>query len=178
MKNSQKGASNILLIILPVIIAFLAYIVWNGNFIQTNIRQQVKSPTQTPVQVIKKKIGDAFVLWNIEYKVISASIFKPVYEMQKTEGKYIGVKIKANNLGKTESGLNKIYVIDSKGRRYESTILGYQQLSVADYGQEQILAGIAKTYGIIFEVAKDSTGLKLEYPSSQGSVVASVDLGL
>jgi hypothetical protein len=178
MNNSQKGASNIIFIILLVIIGFLAYIVWNGNFMQANIRQQMKPSAQTPVQVINKKVGDAFVLWNIEYKVISASIFKPAYDFQKTEGKYIGVKIKANNIGKAESGLNKIYVIDSKGRKYESTIIGYQQLSVADYGQEQLPAGISKTYGIIFEVAKDSTGLMLKYPSSQGSVVASVDLGL
>jgi len=130
------------------------------------------------VQIITKKIGDAFVLWNIEYKVTSASNFKPYYDFQKTDGKYVGVKIKANNLGKTEAGLNKVYIKDSKGRQYNSAMLGYQQLGITDYGMEKAQAGIAKTYGIIFEVAKDSTGLKLEYPSGAGDVVASVDLGL
>lgn len=174
MENKIKGSNATILIILLIIVSITA-IILNNNTLQTDI---LKPSVQAPIQVITKKVGDNFTLWNIEYKVASASVFKPIYPHQKTEGKYIGVKIVANNLGKTEAGLNRVYIKDNKDRRYESTIVGYRQLGVTDYGMEKAQAGIAKTYGIIFEVAKDSTGLKLEYPSGAGDVVVSVDLGL
>ncbi len=124
-----------------------------------------------------KKIGDTFTLWGIDYQVISATNFYPDYDFQKTTGKYIGIKIKATNNGKSELGVNKIYVQDSKGRQYQSVVLGYQQLNVEDYGAN-VKAGFTKTMGIIFEVAKDSTGLELEFPSAQGPIAQSVKLGL
>jgi DNA-directed RNA polymerase subunit RPC12/RpoP len=138
-----------------------------------NALEGQKSP-----ETIIKKVGDSFVLWYMEYQVVSVAIFNPSYDFQKTSGKYIGVKIKVTNTGKTEAGMNKIYIKDSKGRMYEPKMLGYQQLGVIDYGWEKIQAGMSETTGAIFEVPNDSTGLVLEYPSAQGTVVASVTLGL
>jgi Domain of unknown function (DUF4352) len=186
MKKSQKGSVTVAILILIVGCA-VAFYFYNKP------RQPVSKPVEqqkTKLAIPKPqnaaevsgtvlgKIGTPFTLWNVEYKVISATNFKPTYDFQKTTGKYIGVKIDITNVGKSELSVNKIYITDSAGRHYEMDMLGYHQLSVADYGEEKVKPGITKTFGAIFEVAKDSTGLKLEYPSAQGSVAASVDLGI
>ena len=133
---------------------------------------------KTSTSEIIKNIKEKFILWDMEYEVISASVFNPAFDFQKTTGKYIGVKIKATNNTNTAQGVNKIYVEDSKGRQYEPAMLGYQQLGIEDYGQGNIQAGFTKTLGVIFEIPKDSTGLELQYPSSQGPVALKVKLGL
>ena len=170
-----------------------------GYFLNSSISQQKISlpfltnssagniqPSPTPKQVSKpvapqtiiKKVGDSFTLWDFEYQVLSATNFTPSYDFQKTTGKYVGIKIRVTNTGKTEAGVNKIFVQDSKGRQYQPAMLGYQQLGVEDYGQSNIGAGFTKTLGVIFEVPKDATGLELDYPSAQGPIVLSVKLGM
>lgn len=145
-------------------------------------RKLVKTTSVTPSQVVNapvvqnKMIGDEFNLWGIEYQVISASLYQPAYQFQKTSGKYIAVRIKATNIGKEESGLNTIYVEDDNGRQYKQAVLGYRQLDVEDYGFKNIQPGFTETLGAIFEVAKDSDNIKLNYPSAQGPVVVTVDL--
>ena len=185
MKNPQKGSTTtvVLIVILLLVIVFGTYYYssnasWIKQQINSPQQPQAQAPVSVPVQTIVKKIGDSFVLWDFEYKVTSATTFHPAYDFQKTTGKYIGIKIKVTNNGKVESGVNKIYVQDSKGRQYQPAMLGYQQLDVEDYGWSKIQAGFTKTLGVIFEVPKDSTGLELEYPSAQGSVVLSVKLGM
>ncbi len=140
---------------------------------KANASQQ-QNQTQSP----NKKIGDSFTLWGIEYRVISAANFTPFYDFKKTTGKYIGVKIMVTNLGKTESAVNVVYVKDGEGRQYNSAMLGYQQLGVADYGEAKVQAGIPETDGVIFEVAKDSSGLQLVFPASNGQIAAQVSLGI
>jgi hypothetical protein len=176
-------------IILLIIICVAAGYFLNGVLSQqklpffssqaTTPKQQVQQNVQSVVpQAVVKKIGDIFTLWDIQYQVLSASNFAPTYDFQKTTGKYVGIKIKVTNTGKTEAGLNKIFVQDSKGRQYQPSMLGYQQLGVEDYGMSNIGAGFTKTLGVIFEIPKDATGLELDYPSAQGPIVLSVKLGM
>lgn len=150
------------------------------NSIVSNVTNQqvpVNNTVQEKPVTIVKKVGESFVLWDMEYQVLSVANFSPVIEFRKTTGKYIGVKIKVTNQKKVESGVNTIYITDSKDRQYNSVVLGYQQLGVEDYG-EKVQPGFSNIYGVIFEVAKDSTGLRLNYPSAQGPIVLSVSLGL
>jgi len=193
MKNFQKGSITlaVLIVILGASLAFYFY----NNPIQN--RQKITQLKLTPTQpktiqptsanqkIITKaaktkidKVGTPFTLWNVEYKVISATNHKPKYDFNKTAGKYIAVKIEITNVGKTETGVSRIYLKDNKDRQYEMAMLGYQQLSVDDYGEQKIKPGITKIYGAIFEVAKDSTGLSLEYPTKEGPIAASIDLGI
>ena len=94
MKNYKKGStatSIILIIILLLVMGFAIYYYSNNsNWFkqQTSNLQQPQKQAPVPTQTIVKKIGDSFVLWNIEYQVISAKNFSPVYDFQKTTGKY------------------------------------------------------------------------------------------
>lgn len=148
---------------------------------KTSIENNTKKANEIRKQLEEKytsKMGEKFTLWGIEYQVASATNYKPEYDFHKTSGKYVAVKVKVTNTEKTASGVNKIYVQDSKGRQYEPAMLGYQQLGVEDYGWGEVQAGFTKTLGVIFEVAKDSADLELKYPTSQGTVVKSIKLGL
>lgn len=149
-----------------------------------NIQPAPRQATQPVVpQTLVKKIGDSFVLWDMEYQVLSATNKGSTSGIEKTTGKYIEVIIKATNTGKTEIGLNKIYLKDSRGRQYEMNVLASANNSQYSwYGQTKdyngIPAGFSETFSATFEVPKDATGLELDYLSSQGPVVLSVKLGM
>ncbi|MDB5204854.1 MAG: hypothetical protein JWP09_882 [Candidatus Taylorbacteria bacterium] len=157
--------------------------IFEGNYKQVSndlFDQNKGSFSQAPhyPDTVIKNVKEKFTLWDMEYEVTSVEIFHPVYDIQKTTGKYIGIKIKVTNDAKSDVGVSKIYIEDSKGRQYQPAMIGYQQLDVEDYGWNKIQSGFTKTLGVIFEIPKDSEGLKLDYPSAQGPVVVSVKLGL
>lgn len=151
----------------------------NGFFYDPSsvLQKPVSTPKVVYPDPIVKKIGESFTLWNNEYTVLSTKNFTPVYDMQKIAGKYIGIKIKVTNNSKISAGVSDIYVEDKQGRRYEPIVIGYRQLGVEDYGESKIEPGFSKTLGIIFEISKESTGLRLQYPSAEGVLAATVDLG-
>jgi len=146
------------------------------------VSKTVKAPLYRPT--IQKNVGEKFTLWDMEYTVQSAEDKGSSYEYNTTSGKYIFLKIKATNVGKVENGLNNIYIQDSKGRQYKQNKLimdfssGLNPYGITRNYSSGIAAGLSESFYAIFEVPKDSTDLKLEYPSAQGPVVLSVKLGL
>jgi len=182
-----------------IILAFIAGNIVGQNFnIQSYLFSIINQKTQqtlipiqeTPVQTTKqifepilKNIGDSFTLWDIEYKVLSAINQGSTYGFQKTSGKYIVIKIQATNTGKTEVGLDGIYLKDSLGRQYQKNDLlmdfssGLNQYGITkDY--KGIPPGFSETFIAVFEVPKDSNGFKLQYQSANGPDVVSVNLNL
>jgi len=138
---------------------------------------------QTPPQPLEKKVGDIFTLWNMQYQVLSAVNEGSSYAFQQTTGKYIVVKIKATNIAKTEMPLSNIILVDSEGRQYQlDTLLIDISSGLNMYGIPNDYVGIppgfSESFIAPFEVPKDSTGLHLEFPSAQGPIVSSVNLGL
>ena len=162
-----------------------------GNLTPTQ-NQQVVAQKATPKapETIIKKVGDSYILGNMEYQVLLAKDMGSKWGYDKTTGKYVALKIKATNIGKTESGVSKIYIQDKLGRKYELNILvngspfddknpfyGLNPYGItSNWGK--ISAGFSETFVAVFEVPNDSVGLELKYPSTQGTVILSVTLGL
>lgn len=143
----------------------------------TNI---IKQLSQTAI----KKIGESYVLGNMEYKVISAINKGTKYENQTTTGKYIFVKILVNNIGKINSSGSKIIIKDNKDRQFQKEEFFYFAYGsgIKDYNfnmfDNGMAPGFSETYTAAFEVAKDSSDLKLCHPSTTGIDIVCVQLGL
>lgn len=156
------------------------------NVLKPESTQNAQTSTSSPIaknyKTIYKKVGDSFALGNIEYQIVSTKNKGSEYGYQTTTGKYIVLEIKATNVGKQESGLANIYLQDNKGRKYERNefLLDFSS-KLNEYGRTKnyngIPAGFSESFVAAFEVPKDSTGLKLNYPSTEGNVILSVDLG-
>lgn len=147
-----------------------------------------KTVSHLPVEnkastTVVKKIGENYTLGNMQYEVISAVNKGSTYSYNKTTGKYIILTIKATNVGRQEQGVSKIFIQDSKSRQYEmnSMLMDFSG-TYSTYGSYKdykgIPPGLFQTFTAPFEVAKDSSGLKLDFPSTQGQILISVDLGL
>lgn len=149
------------------------------------------SPTNSKTNTIQKlpqtlirKIGESYILGNMKYKVISATNEGSKYEYSETKEKFISVKILVNNIGKTNSNGSKIIIKDKKDRQYQQEkyfIFSFDSdkkeydFNVFDGG---MAPGFSETYTAVFEVAKDSTDLKLCHPSTTGVDIVCVKLGL
>lgn len=197
IKELRRSSNNAIKLVFGFIVLGLAFFVllqspsekilsvFNSKKVST-IQSQQQAPVdniapQTPQKIIKK-IGDTFVLWNMEYQVLSAVNKGSSSGIESTSGKFIEIVIKATNTVKTEIYLNNVIVRDNKGRQYEMNVLASVSSKYNWYGRTNnykgIPAGFSETFSAVFEVPKDATGLELDYPSSNGPVVLSVQLGL
>lgn len=131
-----------------------------------------------------KKIDEPFIFGNIEYRVISAKNRGNDYGYQKTNGKFIEVKINTENIGKKETFLSRIFLIDSLNRQYttnnwliipDSVDEEYWRYTI---GIEGIKPGFNQKNNAVFEVAKDSSDLYLVFPNTEGAFIYKVDLGI
>ncbi|MGD1083044.1 MAG: hypothetical protein ABR881_32420 [Candidatus Sulfotelmatobacter sp.] len=188
----MKPSAVTLLVILAALGGyFVNEIISSGPILLPNVAQHNQSavPTtpdvgqQTPPQPAEKNVGDTFTLWNMQYQVLSAVNEGSSYAFQQTTGKYILVKIKATNMTKTEMPLTSIILVDSEGRQYQVDALLIDISSGLDMYEITndyvgIPPGFSESFIAPFEVPKDSTGLQLEFPSAQGPIVLSVNLGL
>lgn len=155
---------------------------------QTSTNPGIKIPAKPiynklPPQTTTKKIGESFTWGNIEYQVISAINKGSEYSYKKSTGKYILVVIKATNVGQKEQGVSKVHLTDGNNRQYDINSwfidISSKFKTYGSYNDYKgIPAGLSETFSAPFEVAKDSTGLKLEFPDTNGNIVFSVDLGL
>lgn len=137
------------------------------------------------------EMGEEFVLWDTKYKVLSAvdrgsqlSSGSRFSTPLNSNGKFVVITIEATNVGTDRKGVNKIILRDSQGRNYEvrSDIGVTTRVSGNQYGTSErydgsISPGISHTYTAVFEVASDSEGLRLAYPSAGGPIVAEISLG-
>lgn len=176
------------LIVLSVILLYLILhvITYSGTF--QKIKPYLSIPqflnkVPVPPSTLVKRVNESFRLWDMEYEVMSAVDYGSKYGYQTTSGKYIMVKIKATNVGKTEANLSKIFIQDSKDRQYQFDPMMLDVASaLPTYGLYKnysgIPAGFSEMFVAVFEVPKDSTGLLLNYPSAQGNTVLSVQLGI
>lgn len=192
-------------ILVLIILAMIYYGFYGGKDDLHNLlnRVSISSPNATPIFQLPstisqtpppatphfpppmiKKIGDSFVLWGFEYTVEKATNEGSNFAYQKSDGKYILIKIKTKNVGKTEQGVSKIVIKDSMGRQYDwnPLIMDFSSGLNQFYGRSSdyngIRPGLSETFGPVFEVAKDSAGLTLEFPSAQGPSAAIVQLGI
>jgi hypothetical protein len=174
---------NLILLLLKV--SFVAF----GYYLSKNINHSKSSFEGVPkvVDVERKSFiataGKPFTLGNIEYTVLSVEDKGKNYGHRITSGKFIVITIQAKNVGKEESGVSKIFVKDSKARRYEENQLVIDtDTSLSWYGRYTNFSGIpasfSETYYTAFEVAGDSEGLELVFPSVEGLEIAKVSLGL
>lgn len=170
--------------------------VFEGINTNSNVNQNKQISTNTgtkipvnslynklPPQTTTKKIGESFTWGNIEYQVISAINKGSEYSYKKSTGKYILVVIKATNVGQQEQGVSKVHLTDGNNRQYDINSwfidISSKFKTYGSYNDYKgIPAGLSETFSAPFEVAKDSTGLKLEFPDTNGNIVFSVDLGL
>lgn len=159
--------------------------------IKQNIQVPVKNINQLPIrnvqqlsQTLIKKIGESYTLSNMEYKVISAVNKGTKYEYQTTTGKFIFVKILVSNIGKINSKGSLLIIKDKNDRQFsqkENFYFAYNSglkqyyFNMFDDG---MAPGFSETYTAVFEVAKDSTDLKLCHPSTTGTDIVCVQLGL
>ena len=204
MNTKQNALLTILLVIGAFVIgnlisqdfsikSFILSITSSSRSFESIPIQNQQVPTQNVVkrasETIIKKVGDSFVLWDMQYQVLLAVNKGSKLGMESTTGKFIALKIKVTNEGKSEAGLNKIYLQDNKGRKYDNKIGFYSDFAGKDslttlnnYGMPKnyngIPAGFSETFLAVFEVPKDSSGLVLKYPSAEGFEVLAVNLGL
>lgn len=134
-------------------------------------------------QTLVKKIGESYTLGSMEYKITSAVNNGSTYSYAKTAGKFIVVKILVKNIGKVNSKESVIMIKDKNDRQYKQSGImnGIMVTSGKTYGSSDyngLAAGFSETYTAIFEVAKDSSGLKLCHPSTTGIDLVCVQLDL
>ncbi len=154
--------------------------------IQNLPRTQTTQIKNTTTQSSYKKIGDTFTLWGLQYQILSAVNKGSTYNSSKSsQGKFIEVKIKAENVDKKELGVNKIILIDSSGRQFSQNDVNSISFSEEYYGYGLqyadymgIPSGFSEKFIAVFEVPKNSSGLRLAFPSSTGQLAIQVDLGM
>ena len=120
----------------------------------------------------------------MEYKVISAINKGTSYEHQTTTGKFIFVKILISNVGKINSKGSILIIKDKNDRQFKQKEYfsfaynsGLKQYSFNMF-DDGMAPGFSETYTAVFEVAKDSTDLKLCHPSTTGKDIVCVPLGI
>jgi hypothetical protein len=205
MKNIQKGGTTtttILVVLLLLAVPFGYYFYSSNNMIRQQISKpsqaesQPKVPAQVPIQTSIKKIGDKFVLGDIQYKILSTKDLgsdlnkytdysNGVIGMGTTQGKFVEIKIHVENIGKNEVGVNKILLVDSDNRKFDFSINPSAMLSVTGYEMygmypdyEGIKAGFSENFIALFEVSEQSSGLQLDFPDYYGRTAFQIPLGL
>jgi hypothetical protein len=161
---------------------------------QTIVNNTTSQPA--PIQTSIKNIGDTFVLGDIQYKILSAknlgndlskynNFGDGVIGMGTTQGNFIEIKIHAENIGKDEVGVNKISVVDSDDRKFDFSVNPSAMLSISGYEMygmypdyEGVKPGLSEDFVALFEVSKQSSGLKLDFPDYYGRTAFQIPLGL
>ncbi|GEM_PF-5344893 len=114
------------------------------------------------------KIGEFVNVGDTRWKILKAFKQKRIgniFNSKTTSGYFLIVYGIVRNTGKeTRSTSGILYVIDSKGRRFESIDDEYMYLpdSYPSLTGEQLHPGVTKKFGAIFELPPYATGLKLE----------------
>jgi ribosomal protein L40E len=179
-------------LILTILIALITIgLILSGDKKERNVSEPI-----TPTQGTKKetsrakifKIGENVIIdGKTRWKVLSVenlgsklSSTNPFIESKTTTGKFIKVRFEVENISKDLESVGNIGLIDSQGREYVPSpkvffwIPDEEELFLID----NINPNITKTYTVIFEVAKDATGLKFR----PGGVVilkdVFIDLGI
>lgn len=197
MSKIEKSILTILIIIVSFLVGnfsssyFKVSSLFFGNSI-SETRDMVKDNKQSDLskdlpQVVQTKTikyGEKFSIGGIEYQIISSVDKGSVYEYNKTSGKFILLTIKATNISQTEKKVSNILIVDSKNRQYKINSFAidfsakYNMYGNYDNYNGGIPAGLSQTFIAPFEVAKDSTGLKLIVPDTKGNILINIDLGL
>lgn len=136
---------------------------------------------QTQNQVIK--VGDLFMVGSMRYQILSVTDEGQKYANYSTGGKFVVLTLEASNLGKEKAILNKIYIKDSKGRKYDQdTTLVNREEKLTLYDrlgkQNSIAPSFKDSFYVPFMVANDSTKLQLIFPNSSGAEEVMVNLSI
>jgi hypothetical protein len=134
----------------------------------------VSTPTPEVKEEIKQekifKIGENVIIDNkTRWKVLSVKNLgstltstNPFIESKTTTGKFIQVRFEVENISKDLESVGNVGLVDFQGREYVPAsgvsfwIPNEEQLFLID----NINPNITKTYTVIFDIAKDATGLK------------------
>ena len=129
-------------------------------------------------------IGDTVTKNDFEWKVLSAKNLgdtltstNQFIDPKKSSGNWISVRYEIKNIGSSAAYLVDPKIIDSNGVKYErstDTIFFVPNDEYAIF--EKINPGITKTYTLIYDIPKTSTGLQLLV--SDGLIVSGVKINL
>lgn len=139
------------------------------------------TPTATPLPAV----GQEIVLGEIKWKVLSAAnagqnVAGPLGN-KTTEGKFVKVRVSVQYTGKEGIRMGGLKTINAAGQEYDSVEdIGLVPSNEACWMLTELKPGIPKNCTFIYEVAADTTGLKLQINdlSWSASEKAEVDLGL
>ena len=159
----------------------------NSPTIPTGQTQEPQKP-QASSQTLRN-IGESFVVDNIQYTIQSAKdlgndLSKYGGYGEITNGEYIRVNFKAENVGQQESNLALIAIGDSARRQFTvdiGAIIMTNQNGVNSYnggGYNPLKPGFSDNYSAIFQVSKVSTGLNFLVAQRNGQIADYVPLGL
>lgn len=164
----------------------------------TGITISTTTPTTSPTKAVvttiaptattnpSAGIGDIVTKDNVEWKVLSAenlgdtitstNQFMPPI---KSSGNWISVRLEVKNVGTKAKYFVDPQIIDSLGTKYLKSTETMFYVPADEYPiLENMNPGIAKTFTIIYDVPKTSTGLQLLVGELLINTGARIDLGI